>query len=155
MPQGILRPSHSVLSPHLRSFMPWFNSSPESAYLMRYSRTRERTSRHGWWGSWISSWALQPSKQLPTTRRRMVLWRDSTKLARTCFGSSLQTQDETGTSGCHLFSSLTKKYPKRQRDSHRSSSSMDGRYKDPWTCWWKAGRRNLHPRRRKASFSTC
>ncbi len=84
MPQGILRPSHSVLSPHLRSFT-WFNSSPELAYLRRYSRTREWTSHHGWWGSWISSWTLQPSKQLPTTRRRTVLWRDSTKLSRTCF----------------------------------------------------------------------
>ncbi len=39
------------------------------------------------------------------------LWRDSTKLSRTYFGSSLQTQDETETSGYHLFPSLTERYP--------------------------------------------
>lgn len=70
----------------------------------------------------------------PYHRRQTVLWTDLTKLSRTCCGSSLQTQDETGTSGYHLFSLLTERYPMRPRDSHRSSFYMDGRYKDPWTC---------------------
>lgn len=93
----------------------------------------------------------------PATHRQTVLWRDSTRLRRIFYGSLLQKQDVTGTSGHRLslsFSLLTEKSLKLQQVSYHSSFNMGGTCKDHWTCRGTAGRRVLQPSSRRRTLYT-